>query len=108
MIHRYYKQGQHLNVAGLNQMIVAIDRSETELTEVALNQWPAGLNGPPHKHDEKEQLFYVTSGEGIVKVGKKQFSVKSGNLIYIPLRVVHQTITTSAEPLCYMLFIVFV
>jgi len=108
MINRYFKDGQKLDVAGLNRIIVLIDRSETELTEVALNIWPANLHGPPHKHDEKEQIFYITSGEGVVTVGKQKFNVTAGNLIHIPVGVVHQTVTTSEEPLCYMLFNVFV
>lgn len=107
MIHRYYKEGLRLDVAGLNQITVLIDRSESELTEVALNEWPAHLNGPPHKHDQKEQLFYIVAGEGIVTVGADKFPVKPGNLIYVPTGVVHQTITTSAEPLGYILFNIF-
>ena len=108
MINRYFKEGEKLDVAGLNEIIVLLDRSETEKTEVALNIWPPNLDGPPHKHDEKEQIFYFTSGKGIVNIGKKSFKVEEGNLAHIPVGVVHQTIVTSEEPLCYMLFNVFV
>ncbi|MDW7679778.1 MAG: cupin domain-containing protein [bacterium] len=107
MIHRYYKEGQKLNVAGLNEMIVLIDRTEAELTEVALNTWRAGLIGPPHRHDQKEQIFYVTSGTGVVKVGNKTFQVKPGDLVYIPLGMEHQTIAADHEALHYILFNVF-
>ena len=108
MINRFYKSGQMLDVAGLNKMIVLLDRSETEMTEVALNEWPPQLDGPPHKHDEKEQIFYITSGEGRVIVGDEKVNVKPGYLIHVPVGVVHQTITTGSEPLCYMLFNMFV
>lgn len=108
MICRHYKVGQKLDVAGLNQMIVLLDRGETEMTEVALNEWRPDLDGPPHKHDEKEQIFYITSGEGRVVVGNDEFKVNPGALIHIPVGVVHQTITTGSEPLCYMLFNVFI
>jgi len=107
MIHRYFKDGQKLDVAGLNQITVLIDRSETELTEVGLNEWRPKLDGPPHKHNAKDQIFYITSGEGIVKLGDKEYKVKEGCLAYVPTGIVHQTITTSNEPLCYMLFNVF-
>ena len=108
MINRHFKHGQKLDVAGLNQMIVLLDRGETEMTEVALNEWRAGLDGPPHKHDEKEQIFYITSGTGQVVVGNKKFEVKSGDLIHIPVGVVHQTIARGSEALCYMLFNIFI
>jgi quercetin dioxygenase-like cupin family protein len=66
MICKYYRDGIKLNVADLNEITVLIDRSETELTEVALNSWWPGLDGPPHRHEQKEQIFYVISGRGTV------------------------------------------
>lgn len=104
MLHKYFKNGQKLDVAGLNQIIVLIDRSETELTEVGLNEWKPKLDGPPHKHNDKDQVFYITSGVGIVKLGVETYNVKPGSLAYVPAGIVHQTITTSDEPLFYMLF----
>ncbi|HUX59503.1 MAG TPA: cupin domain-containing protein [Bacteroidales bacterium] len=107
MINRFFQEGEKLDVAGLNRIIVLLDRSETELTEIGLNEWRSGLTGPPHKHDLKEQVFYITSGVGIIKLGDQSFEAKRGSLAYIPAGVVHQSITTGNEPLCYMLFNVF-
>lgn len=107
MINRYYKDGEKLDVAGLNEITVLIDRSETELTEVGHNCWRPKLDGAPHKHNDKDQIFYVTGGEGIVKVRGKKFDVTKGNLVYVPAGILHQTITTSDIPLCYMLFNIF-
>ena len=107
MIHRYYKEGQKLDVAGLNQITVLIDRTETELTEVALNEWRAGLDGPPHVHAEKDQIFYIVSGEGKIVLGSDSKYVKPGCLVYVPAGLVHQSITTSNEPLGDILYNVF-
>jgi quercetin dioxygenase-like cupin family protein len=107
MIHRYFKHGEKLDVAGLNEITVLIDRGETELTEVALNEWRSGLEGPPHTHAEKDQVFYITGGEGTVSLGDTIHTVKKGCLVYIPAGIVHRTITTSKEPLAYILFNVF-
>jgi mannose-6-phosphate isomerase-like protein (cupin superfamily) len=107
MIHRHYTEGQKLIVADLNEMIVLLDRTEAELTEVALNTWRAGLIGPPHRHDQKEQLFYVTSGTGVVKVGSETFKVKPCDLVYVPLGMEHQTIAGEHEALHYILYNVF-
>ncbi|MBN2355477.1 cupin domain-containing protein [candidate division KSB1 bacterium] len=107
MIHRHYQKGPVLNVAGLNEMIVLIDRTESELTEVALNTWRAGLVGPPHSHDQKEQIFYVTSGKGVVKASAQAFDVGPGHLIYLPVGVEHQTVADKKEALHYLLFNVF-
>jgi quercetin dioxygenase-like cupin family protein len=104
MIHRHFKQGQRLNVADLNEIIVLVDRSETELTEVALNSWRPGLDGPPHFHDQKEQLFFITQGSGTVRIGDATCPAATGDLFYVPAGVIHQTITGQGGPLEYLLF----
>ena len=104
MICKHYTKGQKLNVADLNEITVLVDRSETQLTEAGLNTWRKGLEGPPHSHEAKEQIFYVTAGQGVVVVGNARYSVKPGSLVYVPPRVVHQTIVTGDEPLSYFLF----
>jgi mannose-6-phosphate isomerase-like protein (cupin superfamily) len=107
MINRFYKQGQKLDVAGLNEITVLIDRSETELTEIGWNCWTPNQDGPPHKHNDKSQIFYVTNGVGKIHLGKDVFDAKPGSLAYVPAGLVHQTITTTEERLCYILFNVF-
>lgn len=107
MIHRYYTDGEKLDVAGLNVVTVLIDRSETELTEIGHNCWRPRLDGPPHKHNDKDQIFYITSGVGKVKLGNEIYDVTEGKVVYVPAGLVHQTITTGDEPLCYMLFNIF-
>lgn len=104
MICRYYQRGQQLEVASLNVVTVLVDRSETQLTEVGWNRWRKGLEGPPHSHEAKEQIFYVTDGEGMVVVGPARYAVKPGSLIYVPPKVVHQTIAAGDVPLSYVLF----
>jgi mannose-6-phosphate isomerase-like protein (cupin superfamily) len=104
MICRHYQNGQQLDVAGLNVVTVLVDRSETQLTEVGWNRWRKGMEGPPHSHEAKEQIFYLTDGEGIVVVGPARYAVKPGSLIYVPPTVVHQTIVTGDAPLSYFLF----
>jgi len=104
MIVKNYNEGKILDVAGLNKITVLYDRVDTEYTEIGLNEWRPRLDGPPHYHDEKDQAFYITSGVGIVKLGDEQHEVEAGCLCFVPAGVEHQTITTSDEPLCYLLF----
>ncbi|MES2222591.1 MAG: cupin domain-containing protein [Acidobacteriota bacterium] len=103
MICRNILHGQKLKVANLNEITVLVDRSETNLTEVAMNFWKAELTGPPHSHAGKEQMFYITEGSGVVNVGSESHPVKPGSLVYIPEGVVHQSIA-DAGALTYFLF----
>lgn len=108
MIKRYYKEGQKLDVAGLNEITVLVDRSETEFTEVGWNCWTPNQDGPPHKHNDKTQLFYVTNGVGKIHLGNDVYDASPGDLAFVPAGLVHQTITTTSEKLCYILFNVFI
>ena len=82
MLHKYYKDGQQLDVAGLNKIIVLIDRSESELSEIGFNEWRPQLDGPPHKHGDKDQVFYITNGIGKVKLGDETFAVKEDSVYH--------------------------
>ena len=104
MLHRNCKNGQKLDVAGLNQITVLIDRSETELSEVGLNEWNPKCAGPLHRHNDKDQVFFIVSGEGIIKLGESEYEARPGCFAYVPAGIVHQSITTRKEPLSYILF----
>jgi len=104
MICRRYDQGPTLDVAGLNRLRVIIDRSETARTEVALNIWPAGLLGPPHRHEQKEQTFFVTAGRGQITVGDETRPVGVGDVVFVPAGVEHRTVAGDEADLEYILF----
>lgn len=104
MIHRRYNEGEKLDVAGLNEIVVLLDRSETARTEIGRNTWRAGLIGPPHKHEEKEQVFFVTAGSGWIRVGNERREVGKGDLIYVPAGVEHQSVASPHEALEYLLY----
>src|SRR4030042_4619067 len=107
MLKKYYKEGQKLDVAGLNEIVVLVDRTETEFSETGWNSWTPQQDGQPHKHNDKDQVFYVTDGIGKIKIGNKTYDAKPGCLAYLPAGLLHQTITTTEERLSYMLFNVF-
>jgi mannose-6-phosphate isomerase-like protein (cupin superfamily) len=104
MIHRSSTQGQKLDVAGLNEITVLVDRSEAELTEVGINSWRPGLDGPPHAHEHKEQMFFVTAGRGSVRIGAETFPAQPGDLFYLPAGTLHQTINETQQRLEYFLY----
>lgn len=105
MIHRSSRNAQKLDVAGLNEITVLIDRSETVLTEVAFNSWSPGLDGPPHAHEAKEQNFFVLAGRGDIVIGADRFPAQPGDYFYVPAGVVHQTINLNKDRrLDYFLF----
>lgn len=104
MIRKHHTDGPRLDVAGLNEITVLIDRSETERSEVAVNTWLPGRASPPHSHQAKEQNFFVLAGRGEVKLGRDKHPAAPGAFFYVPAGLVHQTLSVPDEPLCYFLF----
>lgn len=104
MVHRKHNEGPLLDVAGLNTIRVVLDRSESARTEIGYEVWRAGLTGPAHKHDKKEQTFLITAGSGWVRVAGETRPVTKGDLIFIPVGVEHQSIASPTEDLHYLLF----
>ena len=104
LIHHHFKDGDQLNVEDLNVITVLVDRSQTVLTEIGWNSWRAGLEGPPHSHSEKDQIFYITDGRGRIVFGEEAFEVAPGDLVYVPMGRRHQTVVEGAESLSYVLY----
>jgi len=64
---------------------------------------PGDRKAKPHHHKVSEELYYVISGQGKVRLDDKVFDVKKGSLVYIPTKVVHglgNTYSENLEILC--------
>ncbi len=107
MIKRHYKEGEQLDVAGLNKITVLLDRSESEFTEIGHNVWTSDLLGPPHRHPDKDQIFYVTEGRGQVWFEDTAHVALPGSLFYVPANALHQTTTDEHSTLSYLLLNIF-
>ena len=56
---------------------------------LAVGFLPQRKKAIPHHHLISEELYYVTKGEGKVKVGKQIFGVKKGSVICVPVNQTH-------------------
>lgn len=59
-------------------------------------------DGPPlHVHYEQDEEFYITEGEFLVQVGTERFTLKAGDLIFLPRNIPHTflTLTNTARML---------
>ena len=53
-----------------------------------------GSSSNPHLHDDAEEIFYVISGAGRVKVGEEEEDIGPGSCIFIPPKTLHQLMNT--------------
>ena len=49
---------------------------------------PAGCDDPQQPHDEDE-VYYIISGQGSIKVGAEDRAVKPGSVVFVAARVEH-------------------
>jgi quercetin 2,3-dioxygenase len=53
-------------------------------------------DGPPlHVHYQQDEEFYITEGEFLVQVGEERFTLKAGDLIFLPRNIPHSFLTLS-------------
>jgi len=52
-----------------------------------------------HKHLYHSETLVVTEGKGIMKLGDKTFTIRRGDLIFIPKNTIHSVKTTSTNSL---------
>lgn len=60
---------------------------------------------PFHSHRCNDELFYILSGHGELRLGSKRHTVKPGDVIGCPIggpETAHQLINSGAEPLHYL------
>lgn len=60
---------------------------------------------PFHSHRCNDELFFILSGVGELRLGSERHAVKAGDVIGCPLggpETAHQLINTGAEPLQYL------
>jgi mannose-6-phosphate isomerase-like protein (cupin superfamily) len=53
----------------------------------------------PHYHARHSEQVVVLDGTGLMTLGDKQFSVKKGDVVFIPMKTVHSVKVESTVPL---------
>lgn len=60
---------------------------------------PAGGETLLHKHIETEELYHITQGQGMMRLGEETFAVEMGDTICIAPGTAHNIRNTGEEPL---------
>ena len=52
-----------------------------------------------HVHDDREEVYFVVCGEGLMKVGDDEFPIRAGDAFYVPPGEHHTTYQRGNTPL---------
>jgi mannose-6-phosphate isomerase-like protein (cupin superfamily) len=52
-----------------------------------------------HQHNQSEEIYHVTGGEGVMTLGDKRFPIKVGDSVCIPPGTPHRVKNTGADEL---------
>lgn len=83
---------------------LVMDRAEASTSEVFVVVLEPGEAPPLHKHDDTEQVFFITEGNGILSIGseKTQFAVHPSDVVRIPPGTLHSIRCEGDETLKYL------
>jgi mannose-6-phosphate isomerase-like protein (cupin superfamily) len=101
-----------MHVANLDDLESFITLDGSSIRELAGPAWtpaenqslaeatvPVGGATTAHYHRTTEELYYIVSGTGLMRVGEEERGVRRGDCVVIPPGAEHKLSNTGAEPL---------
>ena len=74
------------------------------LTYVSLAKLQPTLSYEPHSHVDHEEIYYIISGKGNIKIGKEVVKFRDGDIIYIPEKMTHSITNDGDEMVEFLAF----
>lgn len=68
-------------------------------TGFGLLEIPPGGEFPPHTHPEREEIYYVLSGSGVILAGGNEVLANRGLTLYVSGEIPHGIVNQSDKPL---------
>jgi mannose-6-phosphate isomerase-like protein (cupin superfamily) len=78
-----------------------IDRTTSSITQCSLAEevLPPGCAVSPHHHLQLEEIYYIVSGSGLMKVGTSERQLGPGDAVYVPRHTRHTLENNGSEPI---------
>jgi len=74
------------------------------ITYVSLAKLQPSLSYEQHEHEDHEEIYYIISGSGQIKVGNEIARFRDGDVIYIPEKMSHSIANDSNEMVEFLAF----
>lgn len=82
-----------------------VDRTTSAIENCSLAEeiLPVGTVVAAHYHKQTEEIYYILTGAGEMRVGEEVREVKGGDAVFIPRLAVHTLKNTGTEPIKLLL-----
>lgn len=74
------------------------------ITYVSLAKLQPSLSYEPHDHQDHEEVYYIISGSGNIRIGTETARFRDGDVIYIPEKTTHSITNDGSEMIEFLAF----
>ncbi|HZD36877.1 MAG TPA: dimethylsulfonioproprionate lyase family protein [Nitrososphaeraceae archaeon] len=74
------------------------------ITYVSLAKLQPNLSYEPHQHEDHEEIYYIISGTGRIKIGNEEAHFRDGDIVYIPVNTVHSITNDGKDMVNFLAF----
>jgi mannose-6-phosphate isomerase-like protein (cupin superfamily) len=74
------------------------------ITYVSLAKLQPTLSYEKHDHQDHEEIYYIISGDGQIKIGDEVARFRDGDIIYIPEKTSHSITNDGSEMVEFLAF----
>lgn len=75
-----------------------------EITYVSMARLEPGKAYEAHSHSDHEEVYYIISGRGRMTIDKEDARFKDGDVIYIPVNMMHSIANDGDETVEFLAF----
>lgn len=84
---------------GRGDTVLLVDERSTEKIDLHLNRLVAGgPNGSLHRHSISDNIYIVKAGEGTLRIEDETFTIRVGQVVFIPAGTKHSLSNLSPGP----------
>jgi mannose-6-phosphate isomerase-like protein (cupin superfamily) len=89
------------NVLRDSFVLISPENSPTRTLTAGYTTIYPGCRTAGHSHAEYEEIYYITKGAGVMKVGDEEFQVRAGDCFLVPAGLFHATVNPHLEVMEY-------
>ena len=86
------------------QKKILLDKIPGKIQFIQINKFKPGVNVPAHYHKKTSEIFYILSGNAIIKIGKKTYKCKPGKILFCKPKQIHSVINKSKSEFSLLTF----